>query len=269
MKREEDIHRDEAAFHDRWAESTDPDQLLIKESFEAITAQENRFILDLLGDVRGKRILDIGSGLGESALYFASLGAQVVATDISEKMLELCRQNAAAMGLEINTVVSSAENLNVKDDSFDIVYAANALHHVPDRNRMLQNARSALKPGGCFVAWDPLKYNPIIGVYRRLASDVRTHDESPLGFDDLKTTRKYFRNVGHREFGLATLLIFIKYYIIDRKDPSSTRYWKEVLKETGDTIGWWYRPLLGIDNLILRVPIVRAMAWNMVQWGYK
>ena len=60
--------------------------------------------------------------------------------------------------------------------------------------------KRALKPGGMFFSYDPLAYNPLINVYRRMATAVRTPDESPLRISDIKLARKYFSRVQHREF---------------------------------------------------------------------
>jgi SAM-dependent methyltransferase len=263
------LHCAEAKFHDKWAEETAVESVEVVAAFESLTALENRFILRLLGDLRGRRILDVGCGLGESSIYFAMRGANVTALDISPKMVDLTLQNGRLHGLEIEGVVGTGESLNVHDDSFDVVYAANVLHHIQDRGQVYENVRRSLKPGGTFVAWDPLKYNPAINVYRRKASKVRTESESPLGFEDFELSRKYFPDLRHREFWLGTLALFFKYYLINRYDPSEVRYWKRILKETDSTIGLWFKPLSAVDNLLLRLPLVRRLAWNSVQWGTK
>ena len=264
-----EIHRREIGFHDVWAEGTALDDIAVSECFEAITAPENRFVLELLGDVRGKNVLDIGAGLGEAAIYFAKRGADVTAVDISPGMVELCRHNAARHGVRVTGVACSAEALGLPAESFDVAYAANILHHVADRDRFLASVHGVLKPGGLFVAWDPLKYNPLLNVYRAIATGVRTVDETPLGVADLARSRKYFPDVRHREFWLATMTLFLKYFLLDRKSPNRVRYWKAILKETRESIGWWYLPLQRLDDVLLRLPGVRYLAWNMVQWGHK
>ena len=82
------IHQREADFHDEWARSTDIRSISVREAFEAPTAMENRFLLARMGNLAGKRLLDVGAGLGESSVYFALLGAQVTTTDISPEMVE-------------------------------------------------------------------------------------------------------------------------------------------------------------------------------------
>ncbi len=71
----------EAEFHDQWANSTRIEDVLVRECFEAPTAMENQFILNRMGPLQGKRLLDIGAGLGESSVYFALKGAQVTTVD--------------------------------------------------------------------------------------------------------------------------------------------------------------------------------------------
>jgi SAM-dependent methyltransferase len=261
-------HQREAAFHDDWAASTSLNEVLVRECFEAPTAVENQFILTQMGDLRGKKVLDIGAGLGESSVYLALQGADVTTVDISPQMVEKVLALGQKFGVKLEGIVSSGEALNVPKDTFDIVYVANTIHHIEDRHRLFGQMKRALKPGGKFFSFDPLTYNPAINVYRRMATNVRTPDESPLKKADVELARKYFRNVQHREFWLASLLLFVKYYVADRLHPNDDRYWKRILHETPATLRWWM-PLRGLDALLTRLPLVRWLSWNVVMWGEK
>jgi 2-polyprenyl-3-methyl-5-hydroxy-6-metoxy-1,4-benzoquinol methylase len=266
-----DIHASEAHFHDEWAESTRVEDVEVRAAFEAPTAPENRCILAQmakLGGLKGKRVLDVGAGLGESSVYFALQGADVTTTDISPGMVAFAERLAAHHGTSVRGAVSEGESLNVDPASFDYVYIANTVHHVVDREAMWQQVRRALKPGGWFFAWDPLAYNPVINLYRRMATQVRTEDESPLTFAELDRVRTQFQNVGHREFWIAGLALFAKYYLIDRVHPNADRYWKRILKETPSSL-WWWRPLAAADTVLGRIPLVRRLAWNIVYWGQR
>jgi SAM-dependent methyltransferase len=262
------IQNREAAFHDAWANNTRLEDVLVRECFEAPTALENRFILARIGDLRGKKVLDIGAGLGESSIYFALRGAQVTAVDLSPMMIEKIITLGKQYGVEIEGRVSNGENLNVPSDQFDVIYLANTIHHLENRAALFEQMFRALKPGGFFFSYDPLAYNPVINIYRRMATRVRTPDEAPLKIEDLRLARKYFSNVGHREFWLSTLLLFAKYYLKDRVHPNSDRYWKRILRETRQTLRWW-TPLSSLDRVLTRIPGVRWLAWNMVMWGQK
>jgi SAM-dependent methyltransferase len=265
--RQDELFARERAFHDAWAAESSGHDVPVEAAFEGLTAPENRFIVSLMGDLGGVRLLDLGSGLGEAAVYFAERGARVTATDVSPEMCAVCEEAGRLRGVRVETVVTPVERLEVPAGSFDVVYGANLLHHVADLDAALRAVRRALKPGGRCFFWDPLAYNPVINVYRRMATAVRTEDEQPLTFDVLDVFRRHFTKVEHREFWLLTLLLFVKYYVVDRVHPNASRYWKRILLEDPRRIGWWFRPLLAADGVLLRLPLVRRLAWNMVVWA--
>lgn len=260
--------RREADFHDRWASSTQLEDVLVRECFEAPTALENQFILERMGCLQGKKILDIGAGLGESSVYFALKGARVTIADVSPGMVATALALGRRFGVELEGVVAGVEDLSVADGSYDFIYTANTIHHIRDRRLLFEQMSRALKPGGMFFSYDPLAYNPVINIYRRMATEVRTPDESPLTAADLKLAKEYFRSVGHREFWLSSLILFTKYYLKDRIHPNQDRYWKRILKERDSGLRWW-KPLRAADAVLTRIPGVRWLAWNMVMWGEK
>ncbi len=260
--------RDEALFHDQWALSTGLDDRKVMECFEAPTAMENQFILRQMGPLQGKMLLDIGSGLGESSVYFALKGAHVTAVDVSPEMVRTTVELGRHYNVELEGIATPVELLDVGENRFDIVYVANTIHHVENRADLFAKINRALKPGGRFFSWDPIAYNPVIGVYRRMATEVRTIDESPLTTADLRLARQHLSNVQHREFWIAALALFLKYFLFDRLHPNADRYWKRILLETPESLRWWM-PLRGIDSLLTRIPMVRWLAWNMVMWGEK
>lgn len=262
------IHNKESEFHDQWADSTPLAQIAVHAAFEAPTAVENRAILQLMGELKGKRLLDVGAGLGESSVYFALKGARVTAVDLSPGMVKCALELGRFHGVEIEGVVQSGESLDVPANCFDIVYVANTIHHVTDKRKLFQQIHKALKTGGRFFSFDPLAYNPVIKVYRGMATEVRTEDEAPLTFADVKLAAEFFPNVQHREFWILTLALFLKYYLIDRVHPNSDRYWKRIYRETADSLGWWM-PLERVDRFLTRLPLVKRLAWNIVMWGDK
>lgn len=258
----------ESRFHDQWALSTDAEAVRIDASFSAPTAMENRYILSVLGDLSGKSLLDVGCGLGESSVMFAELGAEVTSNDLSSEMLGLTSQLAETRGLSVHTCHGPAETLDLPQESFDVVYAANVIHHLSDADAFYQAILKLLKPGGIFVSWDPVRYNPVINVYRRMAIEVRSVDEAPLGKSDLKKALSYFDQIEVRFFWLATLVLFLKYYLFDRVDPNKERYWKRIYGEDKSSLRWW-RPFYLLDCLLTRIPGLRWLSWNMVMVAKK
>jgi len=256
----------EEIFHDEWAASVDVTKINVRQMNEACTAPEMRYIRQALGNLTGRTLLDVGCGLGEASVYFALLGADVTATDISPGMCDTARRLAEANGVKISTHVSAAEDLGLAADiKFDVIYTGNTLHHV-DLAATMPRLLKHLKPDGMFVSWDPVAYNPIINVYRRRAMQVRTEDEHPLRLADIRAVRGHFRESHTRWFWLSTLFIFCVMAVVQRRDPNAERYWKKVVEEA-DRWAWLYRPLEWLDKVLLLIPFLRPLCWNVVIVG--
>src|SRR5260221_2271697 len=80
-------------FYDRYAEQLSPERLAPQEVF-APTCLENLYVLEQFGDLRGKRVLDIGCGQGDTSVFFALGGAEVHALDVSERMVSVTTEVA-------------------------------------------------------------------------------------------------------------------------------------------------------------------------------
>ncbi len=253
----------EENFHDNWADSINIDELIVDELFEASTSPENRIIIKKIGNIKDKKILELGCGAGEASVYFAKKGAEVTAVDISKGMLEVVQKLAKKNNVSVSTKQSSSDNIDFEDGTFDIVYAANLLHHVDILNSLKEVSR-VLKKGGILASWDPVAHNPMINIYRRMATDVRTKDEHPIKMKQLKLFSKYFSSLETETTWLFTLWIFIKFYFLDRVHPNDERYWKKILKEHRQLEKIYYR-LEKIDKFFLKVfPFLKRYCWNIV-----
>lgn len=208
--------------------------------------------------------MEIGCGFGEASIYFASQGANVTATDLSSGMVALVEQVAKLHGIKLRTVVCAADQLPFEDQEFDMVYAANVLHHV-DMEPTLREIKRVLKPDGLFVAWDPVKYNPAINVYRALTQGAtRTEDEHPIDKNYLKLIQKYFSSIKTKGFWLFANMVFVKYFFVDHLNPRKVRYWKYVVSDE-ERIKPFYFKMERIDRKMLRkFPKMKWMCWNMV-----
>lgn len=252
----------EQEFHDDWADSIDPAEVMVDQSWEAATCPEHRWIRQQLGDLRGKRILDLGCGAGEAAVWFAKQGAHVVASDLSASFLRLVERVAALHGARVETHQADSDRIDLPPGSFDIVYAGNMLHHV-DTARTLDQIRALLKPGGKLVSWDPLAHNPVINVYRKMAQGVRTEDEHPLRMRDIKLFRERFTDVRYQCFWFFTLWIFLRFFLIERVHPSKERYWKKIIKEH-ERLTKKYNRLAWLDRVVLgALPFLKRYCWNV------
>jgi ubiquinone/menaquinone biosynthesis C-methylase UbiE len=253
--------RAEEEIHDRYARDYDRSRIAADAFFNSPSCPENRFILTELGDLRGKKVLELGSGTGEGGVFFASRGADVSATDVSSEMLKVALGVAEHHGTTLTPLQMDAATLAFADETFDVVYGANVLHHV-DTLACLREVKRVLKPGGKAAFWDPLTYNPVINVYRRIAHQVRSPDEHPLGRQVLDFMRTEFSDVRTDFFWLSTLLIFVKFYFIDQIHPNEERYWKKVIYDY-EKIAGLYERLYRLDRMLVKIPGMRWMAWNM------
>ena len=258
------IHQKEEDFHDQWAKSENLDIVDVFITNEAITAPEMRSITRQIKAHGGKDILDIGCGLGEVSVYFACQGYDVTALDISSEMLKATKLLASKYNVKVNTVHSTAESLNIdKKKRFDIIYVGNLFHHV-DIKATLLKLKPYLNEGGMLISWDPLAYNPIINVYRKIAMGVRTEDEHPLTRNDIKLFKQNFSDVKTEYYWLTALVIFLIMYFLQRRDPNKERYWKKVVDES-DKWKWIYKPLEIVDRILLIIfPPLRLLCWNIV-----
>lgn len=111
-----------------------------------------RRMLDLARIQPGQRILDVAAGAGEpavSAAERAGPGGYVLATDISEGIVELARQVARERGLQqIETRAMDGEQMDLPDASFDAVLCRLGLMYMPHPVTALAEWRRVLKPGG-------------------------------------------------------------------------------------------------------------------------
>ena len=102
-------------------------------------------------------------------------------------------------------------------------------------------------------------------MYRALASNVRTPDEKPVGFDVITIMEKHFDRVEYETTWLLTQSLFFKYFFIDRYHPGRVRYWKRMLDEKEESVGKWFSRLAMIDESLSKVaPFLKLFAWNIV-----
>lgn len=118
----------------------------------AITERvETKVVFDLAGDLRGKRVLDVGTGDGTYAIEAAERGAIVTALDLKQEMLDAAQARATSRGVEVTLQQGRAEQLPFKDASFDVVIAVTVLCFVPDAQRAVGEMARVLVPGGRVV----------------------------------------------------------------------------------------------------------------------
>jgi SAM-dependent methyltransferase len=174
----------------------------------------------LLGQVTGRRILEVGAGAAQCSRWLATQGADVYAFDISVEQLRVARSLDRRTGTAVRTVAADALRIPFRTSSFDIVCSAfGALPFVADAEAALTEIARVLKPGGLLVfsVTHPIRWS-------------MPDDPTPAG---LRITQSYFDRTPYVEV-----------------DADGT----PVYAEHHRTLGDWIRALTGaglvIDDLL-------------------
>lgn len=121
-------------------------QFIKKEAFYNIYL-EVPATLSMLGEVKGKRVLDLGCGSGINTQTLRKSGADVSGIDFSREMIETARKEFP----DIDFRVGSALELPYRDNEFDIVVAFLVMEHIKELSKAFAEVFRVLKPGGVFV----------------------------------------------------------------------------------------------------------------------
>jgi len=91
---------------------------------------------------KGKKVLEVGCGIGTDTIRFARAGAQVTAVDLSDESLEFCKQRVSIFGYDdrVRVLQANCEELSkvVKPEAYDLIYSFGVIHHTPDPARAIE-----------------------------------------------------------------------------------------------------------------------------------
>ncbi|MFI6295552.1 class I SAM-dependent methyltransferase [Nonomuraea sp. NPDC050790] len=174
----------------------------------------------LLGEVRGREILEIGCGAAQCARWLAGQGARVAAFDISHRQLRHAQRLDLETGVAVPAVQADAEALPFLDARFDLACSAfGALPFVADPLAVLREVRRVLRPGGRFVfsVSHPIRW-------------AFPDDPGPRG---LTSDRSYFDRTPYTETGERGEVTYVEHH-----------------RTLGDWIGLMAAAGLRIDGLV-------------------
>jgi SAM-dependent methyltransferase len=145
-----------------------------------------------LGEVRDRDVLELGCGAAQWAVALRRLGARVVGLDLSAQQLGHAARHISSSGVRVPLLQGSAEEVPLRDSSFDLVFCDHGALSFADPRRVIPEVARVLRPGGrlsfaihsplLFMAWNPKTER----VDRRLHLDYfdmhADEDESSIQF---------------------------------------------------------------------------------------
>ena len=128
---------------------------------------------------RGRRVLEVGCGAGVDLARFAKGGASVVGVDLAASAIELARANFAQQSLSGAFHVADGEHLPFPDGVFDLVYAHGVVQYTGDPQRLVDECRRVLKPGGeaVFQVYNRVSW---LNALSKLMKVGLEHDDAPV-----------------------------------------------------------------------------------------
>ena len=97
---------------------------------------------------KGKKVLEIGCGIGTDTINFARAGAYVSATDISSKSIDIAKKRAKLYGLNITFFNGDVEELSrlVPIEKYDLIYSFGVIHHTPHPENVIEEIKKYMGP---------------------------------------------------------------------------------------------------------------------------
>jgi ubiquinone/menaquinone biosynthesis C-methylase UbiE len=171
----------------------------------------------ILGNVKGKKILDLGCGPGLYAKKLSNMGAKVKGIDISKDIVRIAKEENPSLDL----IVGDAEKLPYKNSEFDIVLATLVLGHIPQWDKVLNEINRVLKNKGIFIF---SSYNPVTEKTKRTKWFFRKFyeikDYFKEGWRFTNFGKKDFKKIHHHKtYGtIIKLIIRHGFEILDYED---------------------------------------------------
>lgn len=155
---------------DSWDQHSKRYQKQTNFSFDTVDYGDLRYKTEndfhLIGDVKGKKVLELGCGGANCGIALAKQGASVTCIDISAEQIKAAKENAKRENVEIDFLISSVEDLSFNENEFDVVISMAALGYIKDIGTVFENVKRVLKDKGVFVFTLPdATFNAVGGRY--------------------------------------------------------------------------------------------------------
>lgn len=145
-------------------------------------------VLNAIGNVTGKRVLDAGCGEGYLSRELASLGATVLGVDSSQNLIEAASASVPKDRHELSFQVSDVADLREEDASFDIVVCNHLMNDLPEPSGPIFEFSRVLEPGGLIVI---LMLHPCFYAERTIRNETTYQGPGISYFHRRKVTQRF------------------------------------------------------------------------------
>ncbi|MBF0239021.1 MAG: class I SAM-dependent methyltransferase [SAR324 cluster bacterium] len=210
-------------------------------------------------DWKGKKVLEIGCGIGTDTMNFAKAGAQVTAIDLSSESLDIAKKRAEVYGLQdvIHFHQGNAENLSsfLPFEIYDLVYSFGVIHHTPNPECVVEEIKKFVSPESelRIMVYSKVSYKLFWIMHEegiwdmgKMDTLVAKNSEAQTGcpvtytytFDEIRELLNGFDVVSLHKTHIFTwdISAYNKYQYI--KDPAWTNVNDEQLRKLEKELGW-------------------------------
>lgn len=204
------------------------------------------YVLPIMGDLQGKKVLELGTGTGGTATLLAKKGAYVIGIDLLPFRLDEAKDRVKhhEVSNSVDFSLMDATQLAFPDNTFDFVISKSVLVFT-EHPKTAKECNRVLRPGGKAIFMENMRYHPFVWLYRKLFLKY-SRELHYFSLSDIDVIGEAFEYTEHREFHLLSLCAL---------------FWQKVI-----SIPIFYRwtlPFLKlVDNLLLRFfPFLNRFCW--------
>lgn len=149
-----------------------------------------------MGELSGKRVLDVGCGGGRHALRIARLAQEVVGVDVSKKSIDLANQTARELGIANFRGLVGDYGTPVEEAAFDVAIMVNVFHHIDDVDVVLQSVARSLKHDGRLIIFEFNPLNILFIPFLILHGQVKAHFNTQYLRSNIVSLKKHLTRSG-------------------------------------------------------------------------
>ena len=127
----------------------------------------------------GKKLLELGCGIGTDLVRFAKGGAEVTGVDLSETALGLAQKNARQAEVTMRLELANGEDMPFEDDAFDVVYGHGVLQYTAEPQKMVAECRRVLRSDGVAIFMVYNRISWLNGLSRLMHVELE-HEDAPV-----------------------------------------------------------------------------------------